>query len=367
MALLRKSFVNLSLVALSLFFLFIILETIFRIIGHSNEPAGERGYVGFHEAVYVTPNPYYPGEQADMMSKLAYRFWPNSVWYSVYPNNPRGYFEPDNSISYVINSHGLREREISPKNIKGSFRIAVIGDSFTFGEGVRADHTYSRVMEKMLQDEMPGCEVINFGHNGYDIRQIMLLLKSEVIRYEPDTVVYGYVLNDVSSYLMDTFLLETGKTEEAILLHRTPSVAVNFFIQRIWQSYLSYRTIKLYNELYHPGGPWDETMSILASMQDFLSRQNIKFIVVIFPDLSGLERRRYPFAEIHKQIKSFLDLRGIHSIDLSDAYRNFGPSQLFVHPLDPHPNEMGHQIAAEAITEALIQHDFLKSDSVPNK
>src|SRR5262249_13532460 len=48
-----------------------------------------------------------------------------------------------------LNSLGFREREIPPKTA-GRYRIAVVGDSFTWGQGIEEADRYSNLIEKFL-------------------------------------------------------------------------------------------------------------------------------------------------------------------------------------------------------------------------
>ncbi len=50
------------------------------------------------------------------------------------------------------NSEGFRDSEHNLKKPKGVFRIIVLGDSFTYGLGVEAEETYSKILEKILNE-----------------------------------------------------------------------------------------------------------------------------------------------------------------------------------------------------------------------
>ena len=63
-----------------------------------------------------------------------------------------------------INSLGLRERELNPD--PGVFRIAAIGDSYTYGWGVEAEQGWLRLLEKNLRDRGYNVETINLGKPG---------------------------------------------------------------------------------------------------------------------------------------------------------------------------------------------------------
>jgi hypothetical protein len=96
----------------------------------------------------------------------------------------------------TANSRGIRGTdEHAPGRRPGIRRIVVVGDSFTFGEGVSDDETYPARLQARLG---PGVEVINLGVHGYGHDQMLIHLREEGLRYEPDLVVLGYYADDVA-------------------------------------------------------------------------------------------------------------------------------------------------------------------------
>jgi len=100
------------------------------------------------------------------------------------------------SATVSANSRGIRGRvEYSPGRRPGLRRVVVVGDSFTFGEGVGDDETYPAQLQARLG---PGIEVINLGVHGYGHDQMLIHLREEGLRYQPDLVVLGYYADDVA-------------------------------------------------------------------------------------------------------------------------------------------------------------------------
>lgn len=100
------------------------------------------------------------------------------------------------------NSHGMRWREVSREPRSGTTRIAVLGDSFTFGLWARdVEHSFPAVFESGLGTDR--FEVLGFGVPGYGLLDEELLLREEVASFSPSHVVVAvYVGND----FMDTHL-----------------------------------------------------------------------------------------------------------------------------------------------------------------
>ena len=111
---------------------------------------------------------------------------------------------PRDPQSFVrTNSEGLHDREhINPKP-PGTFRIAILGDSYAEAFQVDMNHAFWAVMGR----ELAGCralqgktvEVVNFGVMGYGTAQELEVLKTRVWQYSPDLVVLEYFPgNDLS-------------------------------------------------------------------------------------------------------------------------------------------------------------------------
>jgi len=104
----------------------------------------------------------------------------------------------DNKILNT-NSKGLRGKKDFPyTKTKQTLRILILGDSFTFGDEVSDDETYSYYLQQML----PHTEVINMGVHGYGHDQMLILLREEGVKYEPDIVILGFLPLDMSRNLL---------------------------------------------------------------------------------------------------------------------------------------------------------------------
>ncbi len=116
-------------------------------------------------------------------------------------------------IVYDISSQGLRDREYGPKQ-SGEYRIAMLGDSFTFGWSAAQQHTLSVLLEeKFHQHGRNNITVINLGTGGTGPWQQRGILRDRGFALQPDLVLHQLFLgND----LADT-LGELGRSTKAYL------------------------------------------------------------------------------------------------------------------------------------------------------
>jgi lysophospholipase L1-like esterase len=115
----------------------------------------------------------------------------------------QGLWQKEGKVSITINSAGLRDREHSLEKPPGTFRIAVLGDSYTEAMQLPMEQTYWARMEQ----ELSGCsalagrqvEVVNFGVSGYSTAQELLVLRHKVQPYHPDLVLQAlFTGNDIT-------------------------------------------------------------------------------------------------------------------------------------------------------------------------
>jgi hypothetical protein len=101
--------------------------------------------------------------------------------------------EWDNSNSvYQINSGYMNQITDFPVNKKsGVFRIAILGDSFTFGENVNTQDNYPSKMQALFNRSCENkVQVLNFGVSGFDFRYTVERYFLHAIKYNPDLVIW---------------------------------------------------------------------------------------------------------------------------------------------------------------------------------
>lgn len=115
-------------------------------------------------------------------SQLGWNLQPN------YSNTENGVF---------INSAGIRgTQEYNLVPADDTLRIALFGDSYTYDPDVANHETWAKVLEDELLANNIKAEVLNFGVSGYGMDQAYLRWKVFGQNYQPDIVIFGFVLKD---------------------------------------------------------------------------------------------------------------------------------------------------------------------------
>lgn len=102
--------------------------------------------------------------------------------------------------SVHTNERGFRTPAFTEDKTPGTRRIAVLGDSSTFGWGVEEFQTYPQrlgaALAKRWDVDPARVEVINLGVPGYSTFQGRVLLERTALALAPDAIVWSYLSND---------------------------------------------------------------------------------------------------------------------------------------------------------------------------
>ena len=243
-------------------------------------------------------------------------------------------------------------------------RIAVIGDSFTVGVGVQKDDNYASQLERFLNlnDGVPPAEVAQIAHSGTSTFQQRKMLP-EALAARPDVLILGICLNDAEDWThplkiqrwRDEWMTPAPSPVQAFFLRH--SRMVSFISSRLWAAGSSKRCVNYYRHLYDPAGAGILRFSnAIGWFRDECAARQIAFVPVIFPLMSfDFSPGRYPMQFAHDAIHDVCRSRGITCLDLLPAFLGTSPVRMQAVPgIDPHPSEIAHRIAAEAILNHLV-------------
>ena len=96
-----------------------------------------------------------------------------------------------------FNHDGLRDRTRSHEKPEGYRRIAVLGDSVTFGAFIRPEEAFPQRLEARFRAEERRVEVMNVALAGWSTLQERIAWRRIVRAYRPDQAVLAVCLNDI--------------------------------------------------------------------------------------------------------------------------------------------------------------------------
>lgn len=285
------------------------------------------------------------------------------------------------SVPVRTNSLGLRDHEIELQPDSNTFRILCLGDSLTFGNGVRSEDTYPKQLEQQLNGSLQGrrFEVINAGVPGYDTWQEAQYLLEYGLQLKANLVIIGFYANDIVPRpdVIRPAVGESGVIMKQGWLGLAPQEIIHILKRSRLFLLLRDRYDKLTLQL-HGSREYDHQAALLAGVSipstqrgwkeveasfDLISkaasRHNFGLLVVIFP-LPDQVIQNYENATYPSKVEEIANKYGIPTINLLPEFtRNFrGFESLFI-AWDGHPNEQAYSIAASEIKKYLTHRGLV--------
>ncbi len=305
------------------------------------------------------------------------------------------FISPEWNTAVVTNGLGLREVDIEPKR-RGTTRILVLGDSYTFGYGVEAAEAYPQVLGALVRGTEPPVEVINAGIPSYSPTLEVLWLRGVGLALSPDLVVLGFDMSDFQDDLFLEPLVEWGEDGEPVRVRPSPRPGR---LARGYKSLLlvrmarfatesAYRRLASGEEFDAPqarelvhnrfaltrddvpeeeAGPhYRRTFGWLDRMRTLLAEHQVRFLVFTYPyghqvatDEWDSGRLHYGFArgkvysdEPARRLAAWAAQRQVPYLDLFPAFRTAADGTYYFAE-DGHFTPKAHRLVAESLLARL--------------
>jgi lysophospholipase L1-like esterase len=267
--------------------------------------------------------------------------------------------------AHTYNSMGLRDREIKVEKDSNEYRIIGIGDSFTEGVGTHQDSTWLRFLEtKLNKSPKYNFTTLNAGCSGSDPYYEYMLLKEELLKFNPDLLIL--VIN--SSDLSEIFVrggMERFKPDGLIAYNQGPSweylYAFSYIFRHIMHDVLHYdRWLLLRNNEFEKkkNELIDSIYNALVNIKDITVKNGFEFLIVLLPDYHELQNDIYSLKPLALKISKNPDL---NFTDLREYYKKAGidnPDVVFKYywKIDCHHTSKGYAIMADGIADAIYKN-----------
>lgn len=260
----------------------------------------------------------------------------------------------------------IRDFHYDKEKPAGTFRILGTGDSFAWGWGVRNHiYIYFKRLECWFSKEKRAqkIEVINGAQPAWNTWDEENFLLSSGFAFNPDLILLQFNLNDAAQFHgmvpFDAWAYQRQQKRENFFFRI--SKLYEYIDLRVTSAIVHRWTLKNYHEAYLGNNQnlWKKCQQSILNIALECNKRRIKLLVQIFPLLYNLEAKKYEFAREVAVVESFLKRNGIRCHNMLPDFMGKSSSSLWSLPTDTHPNERGHQIAAESTYRYLISHGLI--------
>lgn len=276
-----------------------------------------------------------------------------------------------NSLGFRDVNHTLPESAAtsSATQQSTSLKIAFIGDSFTYGQGiVHTSDRFSDIVGKEIKKMYPNSEYFNLGMPGWStVDEIEYLTHASKLP-KFDVIIFQYFIDDIEGrinyvkgnsalyaygYLGKTIFSKS--TNAFIDILRSNSYFFDFVYNQHAIVYYSKHTDfqKLLADKYDALRTWNKLTAQFDQIGGYKMKNNTKVLIVLFPSMANLDNKYY-FASYHNKITDYLRFNGIDSLDLYPYFQGYDTKKLTVNIFDQHPSMFANHLAAQEILSKIM-------------
>lgn len=244
------------------------------------------------------------------------------------------------SVKIKIDENGMRCGDDKSTGALPDRRILFLGSSITLGWGVEYEKILTSLLNERFKADGKNTKVYNAGIGNYNTKRYVHLFLSKLKKIEPTDIVVHYFINDaeVLSSGGASFFVENSQ------LGATLKMAVSRFTTSTGIDKL----VEYYKALYADNSiGYKDMIAAFESLREYCAQHSIRVYFLMTPDIHQLYD--YPFDFIHDKMTSLAREKGFTYIDPLESFLKYDPKELWAMPGDPHPNEVGHEIMAEAV------------------
>ena len=263
----------------------------------------------------------------------------------------------------IISTDGLGLRTTGGGRVPGpkppgEYRIALVGDSVTFGEGVeRTENTFAQVLERTLNRGQPAtARVLNFGASAYSVKEMALTLQYRILDIQPDLAVMAIIPADFdlartpaidgTGYLIDRRLSRfnpaDSMTRRALRGLHLAYVLRDAGVRWFFKPAADFRQALSEGQI-------PESYRYLREFKSTAEQNRLSYVIALLPGPPG---------KVWGALPGQLERDRVRHVDLSFLSSEFSEEEYRASRFDPHPSSAVHRRIGEALA-AYVREESL--------
>ena len=258
----------------------------------------------------------------------------------------------------VINTDSLGLRAKTSGMVYGTkqsyeYRIAIVGDSVTFGEGIpRTEDTYAHVLEDTLnqQQHTVAVQVLNYGASAYSVKSMAATLQHRMVEIQPDLIIMAIIphdfnlsrtpIIDAAGYLVDQRI---GILLDASVRNVLRKVHLMYVLRDIVMPWFS---PSQYIDPPFSRGEIPDSYRYIQQFKETADRYRLPYVIVLIPRME--ENPWGPLPDrLAQDATAYLDLSGLG--------KEFTKEQYMASQFDRHASAAVHRRIGASLAE-YVQH-----------
>lgn len=255
-----------------------------------------------------------------------------------------------------LNPYQFTDKVRDKEKSDSVFRIAVLGDSFIWGDGLPYEMVWSHRLENKVTNKYPHIEVMSWGRNGWSTKQQLEFLRKHGKDYDIDYLIIGYVDNDPDMgdfQHMDPYWLSNPKWLYNIAPNLTYSIVFKFYG----------KSFKKWMNKIHSEDNLKKYAQLLAEFKGYTDSLGISVLFVMTPN------NKYDSnAEYIAKVVPYVKKAGFDHINLvplvNERFEDVPYDKLMANPVNHHPGDSLTKYFAEVTFKYLEDNKIIPVNNI---
>lgn len=257
-----------------------------------------------------------------------------------------------------LNSWYCRDDEWVQHKPSDVYRIAFVGDSFTYGWGINDenDRFTNLIQQKFNVRSNRVVEVMNVAWVDWDTQNEWQASQDIIQQYDVDEIVLCYLPNDIDKRIPTNENENYRKPPTSRWFNTDSSFLLDYLYYRVYAPRML--PIRSYSDWLWSGymneEVWKQHQADLTKIIDLCRNQKVILRAALLP-LIKTSGGQYQPEVIHSRVTHFFEEHQVPTVDLLPAIQGVDTTDLVVNAHDPHPNEWANKLFAEMIWSAFYK------------
>lgn len=314
----------------------------------------------------------------EVEAKQIMAFWGDLSQPSANPEliyeNRSNFDEENHGYRVVTDADGARVSPLHQAPSNPEIKIALLGDSSSFGWWVNYDQTYGALLCRTLENWTgKSIHLRNFSVPGYNSHHLRVTLRDRALSWNPDVIILHYdhndadPINDRPEWLMPPEYGDNmfNSALFKLLARRLKQARNRRFITAASED--PNNPEQVYRAYRYSGPQFDRHLNELEAMAALAKHRNIPIVAFLFN--TWLERHDDPnndpfYTLLHQPLSNRLQAMGFEVVDsyarsqqvmVENEWKDLSKTWLAAN--DAHPSHVAHQYLAKLLYDELVTRD----------
>ncbi len=264
---------------------------------------------------------------------------------------------------FKINNHGLRGPDFYKFKKDEIKRILILGDSVTYGYCVNYSETFSGILHEQLSSSGKlNTEIINAGHNGFNIKDSANYYEKYGKEFDPDIVIIAITASDNTSQSIEYLIKDgIGYSKNSKWVMVPPFIKSNLRNSSLYMTIgLAKARIDFMRRNHQIDQYIDDTNTLINSVKvdienlnKYSSSINTPLWIISVPSKLDVEKGEY-YENLFNDIQNLSKKLNIPFIDTLKDFDN--TKQNYCLNDGAHPSQIGHSVIANNLYKKILDH-----------